>query len=292
MAGKSGERRKASRNGNRPAALTAATADHHLLYEISVQDPTSELDLVERIYRSKRGRGFKDLKEDFCGTATLSCHWVRGGADRRAVGVDLHAPTLAWGLRYHMAPLGEDARRVKLIQANVLDVRSPKVDVVLAMNYSYSVFKTRAELLRYFKNARRSLRRDGMFVIDAFGGTDAMGEIIEERANKTTVRPDGTRVPRFTYVWEQARFNPIDNRILCYIHFKFRDGTTLKRAFTYDWRLWQLPELRELMEEAGFRDIEFYADGWAKDGEADGVYRRKTRFENIAGWLAYVVGYV
>ncbi|MDM7913964.1 MAG: hypothetical protein QUU85_01675 [Candidatus Eisenbacteria bacterium] len=108
---------------------------------------------------------------------------------------------------------------------------------------------------------------------------------------KPSVRPDGTKVPGFTYVWEQASFNPIDHHIRCYIHFRFPDGRKMERAFRYDWRFWTLPELQEILLEAGFRSAEVYLEGWDDEAdEADGIYRRRKSFEEMAGWVAYVVG--
>jgi hypothetical protein len=66
----------------------------------------------------------------------------------------------------------------------------------------------------------------------------------------------------------------------------------MERAFTYDWRLWTLPELQEILLEAGFQDAEVYMEGWDDEAdEADGIFRRRTRFDNMAGWVGYVVGY-
>ena len=73
----------------------------------------------------------------------------------------------------------------------------------------------------------------------------------------------------------------------------YLDGTRLRRAFSYDWRFWTLPELRELLEEAGFSSVEVYVEGWDEDDEeGDGVYRRRTFFENQEGWVANIVGLV
>jgi len=65
----------------------------------------------------------------------------------------------------------------------------------------------------------------------------------------------------------------------------------MKKAFTYDWRLWTLPELQELMQEAGFHDVSVYLEGWDDDAdEADGIFRKRKQAENIPGWVGYVVG--
>ena len=69
--------------------------------------------------------------------------------------------------------------------------------------------------------------------------------------------------------------------------FLFRDGTKLDKAFTYDWRFWSLRELREILEEAGFRDIRVYWD--TSDDEDHENYVPKARADNQPGWLAYLV---
>jgi hypothetical protein len=86
-------------------------------------------------------------------------------------------------------------------------------------------------------------------------------------------------------------FNPIDHHLVCDIHFRFRNGHTLRRAFHYDWRLWTLPEIEDALREAGFRDVHFYIEGWDdKRNRTDDTYRLRKRFENQHGWLACVVG--
>ena len=265
--------------------------DRHLLYSAAVQSVEADVDFFERVYRTTHGRRFRRLREDFCGTAVLACEWVRRREENRAWGVDLDRRTLDWGVRRYVPRLGPAAARLELIRGDVLETVTPKVDVVAALNFSYSVFKTRELLLRYFRRVRGSLRPAGLFVLDAYGGTEAICEDVERRRIAACKSFDGTKVAAFTYVWEQARFNPIDHHTVCYIHFKLRDGTELRRAFKYDWRLWSLPELREVMLEAGFAQADVYLEGWDdEEDETDGIFRRRTRFENMSGWVAYVVG--
>jgi SAM-dependent methyltransferase len=279
-----------SNGDGRRVRLTAQTADRHLLYEASVQSVDFELDLFDRIFRKKRGRAPRLLREDFCGTAAMAASWVGRDPQNRAIGVDLHGPTLDWAIRHNVPRLGSAASRLRLIRANVLEVDAPKVDVLAALNYSYWVFKDRDLLRRYFEIVRRSLRKDGILFVDAFGGTDATVELREKRRIKASRLHDGTRLPGFTYVWEQVRFNPVNHDIVCSIHFKFKDGTWLRNAFNYRWRYWSLPEIQEVMREAGFRDIEVWLEGWddARD-EADGVFRVRKTMEEMAGWVGYVI---
>ncbi len=268
-----------------------AAIDRHVLYEASVQSTDFELDLVSRIFKAKRGRLPLFLREDFCGTAALAVDWIQRAPGNLAIGVDLHRATLDWGIKNHLPRLGNEVHRLRLICDDVLHVSEPKVEAIVAFNYSYQVFKTRERLRTYFENAYRTLTEDGIFVVDIFGGTEAVTELVEEREIPASVRLDGTTVPAFTYIWEQARFNPVDHSLLCKIHFRPKNGPEIRNAFRYDWRLWMLPELQELMHEVGFRSVEVYVDGWDdRKNEADNVYRRRTYFENIAGWLGYVIG--
>ena len=142
------------------------------------------------------------LREDFCGTANAACEFVSRHADNRAVGVDIDPEVLAWGKEHRLAALKGDApERVELIQDDVMAVNTPGQDAVLAMNFSYWFFYTRAELLAYFKHARAQLKEDGVLYLDAFGGYDCFKDDEEE-----VTEHDG-----FDYVWHLVEFNPIDH---------------------------------------------------------------------------------
>lgn len=264
----------------------------HLLYEAAVQSVDADLDLFARVYRRERGRPLRMLREDFCGTAAMACAWVGRDPRHRAWGVDIHRPTLEWGRRHRVEPLGKAARRITLLQEDVRAVTRPRVELVAALNFSYSVFKDRETLRGYFRAVRDSLRPGGLFFVDVFGGTGAMTEAKEKRKIPAGRGPAGEKIPAFTYIWEQASFNAIDHHIRCYIHFRLADGRKIRRAFTYDWRLWTLPELRELMLEAGFKRAEAYMEGWdEKEDDADGIFRRRSSYENQEGWVGYMVGF-
>jgi len=270
---------------------TPQVRDKHLLYSAAVQSPDTDLEFFLRVFRRERGRTFRTLREDFCGTAALACEWVRSGPDRRAWGVDLDGRTLDWGRRRYVSRLGEAAERIELIRGDVREARTPPVEVVAALNFSFCVFKTREELGGYFRSVHAGLDPDGLFFLDLYGGTESMTEETERRRIAASRAFDGTRIPAFTYVWEQAAFNPIDHHAVCQIHFDLAGGVRLQRAFRYDWRLWTLPEVRELLLEAGFARADVYVEGWDDDAdEADGVFRRRVRFQNQSGWIGYVVG--
>ncbi len=267
-----------ARRRSKRSALTARSADRHALYQESVQDPEHEVGFITRTFRRARGRLPVSLREDFCGTAFSSAAWVRSSPRRTATGLDLDRSVLAWGERHNRAPLGSAAERLTLVRDDVRRVTRRKFDVCSAMNFSYFCFRERDVLVGYFDAVRRSLVRDGMFFLDIYGGFEAQQETEDDRPMKG-----------FTYVWEQAEFNPIDNSVVNHIHFRFKDGSRIRRAFTYHWRLWQPVEVREALLDAGFRSVDVYWEDEDEDGEGTGTFRRRTRAENGACWLAFLV---
>ncbi|MBK8977518.1 MAG: class I SAM-dependent methyltransferase [Planctomycetes bacterium] len=273
-------KRRAKRS--KPKYRTAETADRHELYQLSVQAPEVDGPFFRKFFKRYAGRPPVVLREDFCGTAYLSCHWVAQHREHRAIGVDLDGPTLDWGRRNNLATLLDDEqrRRIQLIQHDVLDVRTEPCDVIAALNFSYSFFMTRDSLRAYLANCRASLAADGLLFLDAWGGYETQEELEEER-----------EVEDFVYVWDQHRFDPITYQSECRIHFRFKDGSEQRNAFKYFWRQWTLPELQELMTEAGFHDVHVLWEGTdKKTGEGNGKYRRAARGDADPGWIAYVVG--
>jgi cyclopropane fatty-acyl-phospholipid synthase-like methyltransferase len=260
----------------------ANTADRHRLYELSVQCSEAEIDFVDDTFKKLRGRRAKRLREDFCGTANVCCEWVRRRKGNLAIGVDLDADVLQWGQEHKLSQLKpSQSQRITLLKKNVLTVDTEPMEIISAMNFSYWLFKERAQLKRYFRRVFRQLTDDGVLFMDAYGGYDSYKEIEEEREIE-----DGDTT--FTYIWEQEKYDPISGNLICHIHFDFEDGSRYERAFSYDWRLWSLPEIRELLEEVGFKRITIYWQGFDDDGEPDGVFIPATEGEADAGWICYI----
>ncbi|MEM7227488.1 MAG: class I SAM-dependent methyltransferase [Planctomycetota bacterium] len=257
---------------------TAAESDRHELYEMAVQEPEADMDLVDQVWLELRGRMAASIREDFAGTSIAAIEWVKRRDVNTAIGVDLDTEVLGWAREKMSERLNEEQQnRLTLIEGNVLDVETDPVDSVLATNFSYYLFKTREELLRYFKGAFKNLKDDGIFLLDAYGGSDSVLEIEEERDL------DG-----YTYIWDQSYYNPITGDAINHIHFAFPDGTRMEKAFTYAWRLWTLPEIRELLTEAGFKKITIYWEGTDEDGDGNGEWAATTRGDAAEGWIAYL----
>lgn len=260
----------------------ASKADRHHLYELSVQCAEAEIDFVDKAFERLRKRRAKLLREDFCGTANVCCEWVKRGHKRRAIGIDLDPEVLDWGRQHNLGRLSEKKRqRITLLQENVLKAKTERPDIISAMNFSYWLLQDRALLKKYFESVHAALSDDGVFFLDAYGGYDSHKEIVEERQIE-----DGGE--GFTYIWEQALFDPITHRMECHIHFAFPDGSEMRNAFDYQWRLWTLPEVQDLLKEAGFKNVTVYWQGWDKHGEPDGDFNPAKHAEADAGWICYM----
>jgi len=260
----------------------ADKADIHELYEKSVQNVEHEVEFLQGTFTDIRGRTAHLFREDFCGTASTCCEWVRQGGDYQAIGVDIDPAVLEWGRQNRVRRLSSaDQARVSLIEGDVMSTDTPPVDLMAAFNFSFFIFDTRDKLRAYFERAYAALKDDGVFFVDLFGGPEAQEETKEK-----------TKYKRFTYVWHQAEFHPVTNYIRCHIDFRFKDGSKIKKAFTYEWRLWSAPEIRELLAEAGFRKSTVYWEGDDEDdedGEGNGEFTPDEKGEADLAWIAYIV---
>ncbi len=273
--------RKTDRGPTRTGPGTmAAQADRYALYQRAVQEPEADCEFFARVFKKRYGRAPLDLREDFCAAANTAVTWVAGQPERRAWGLDLDPEPIAWGLAHNAVKLTPEQRaRLALVEG---DVRGrglvPPVDVVAAQNFSFNCFKSRADLQLYFEAALAGLKPEGLFILDCFGGPDAqrMGEEV-------------TRYEQFAYVWDQARYDAITSECVYHIHFRFPDGSQLRKAFSYEWRLWTIRELREVLAEAGFASSEVYWEGATPEGEGNGIYTKRESATNEDAWLAYIV---
>ena len=261
----------------------AEKADRFDLYQRSVQEPDAEVKFFRRAYRDAYDRLPRVLREDFSGTSAVSCRWVKGKPERRAIAVDLDPSPIAWGREHNLAKLNPaEQKRLEFVIDDVREVMDDKADVLAAQNFSFFIFKTRDELLDYFAAARANLADRGILVLDMMGGPECHKEDHEDEREISG---------KITYVWEQERFDPISHDCLFHIHFRFKDGSEIEHAFSYAWRMWTIPEVRELLDEAGFVESHVYWEGTDREtGEGNGVSRRRKSAPADPCWVAYVVG--
>ena len=253
--------------------------DKYWHYRHSVQSPDLDVRFIRDCYRSLKKKTGYVFREDFCSTFALSCEWVKLGDLYKSSSIDIDAKPLKYGKEHNLAELNDhQKKRMRIIHSNVLSNRIIRADIIATLNFSYFILKKRSELKKYFLNCLKSLNKDGILVLDCFGGSECF-QNNEEKVNHGS----------FIYYWDQTSFDPISHQAMLRIHYKRRGEKKRKNVFTYHWRLWTLPEIRDLLLEAGFRKTHIYWEGTDKNGEGDGRFVRKNKGEDCEAWVAYII---
>ena len=275
---------KREQKSKKRRSTMAQRADKFDLYQKSVQTPEHEIEFFEQAFREAYRRKPMSLREDFCGTFAICCHWVASSPKRTALGVDLCGETLQWGHDHNLAKLTTaQKKRVRLIEQDVRKRNRPPVDVLSAQNFSFWIFKTREEVIEYFKIARSNLNQKGIMIMDMMGG----GECYEEDlVDKRTIKKGKKG---FKYHWKQHSHNPVNADAKFSISFRFADGSKMKNAFVYEWRFWTIPEVREMLEEAGFSESHVYWEIEDEDSDDDGEWERGDDAPSNPSWISYIV---
>jgi SAM-dependent methyltransferase len=242
----------------------------------------AEMRFLDATYRAANG-GAKPmiLREDFCGAFANSCAWVMLGPKRHAVGVDPDPGQITHGCVHNRTNLKVPQQvRVQVVQTNVFDPGLPKADVIAALGFRHFVLKTRVELLTYFRNCLQTLEPGGLLAVDCFGGTEARKAHEEPREGAGA-----------TYVVEQEGFDPLTHEAVIRIHRRRRGDIKRRTVWSYSWRIWTLPELKETLLDAGFDRARIY---WRREAEAAGEFDFvpvEQLEEEPSSWTSYVIGF-
>lgn len=261
----------------------ADQVDKHLLYQVSVQNADFELEFIEETFQEIRQRKPYSMREDFSGTALSSVSWVKKNPKNTAIAVDLDPDVLQWGRENNLPLLdAEQLERIELVESDVLEMTGEtKVDFIQAFNFSYWCFQERRLLLDYFSQVRACLKKDGLLFLDVYGGHEAY-----------QVQKEKREVDDFVYIWDQAAFNAVTYEQKCHIHFKFKDGSKIKKAFTYVWRIWGAKELREVLIDAGFSKTTMYIQAFDDETNEpldEYIATDDLDVQDYACWLGYIV---
>ena len=258
--------------------------DKYFYYNQSVQSPEADMEFFAKTYKELRGEEARVFGEDFCGTFANCCAWVKKDPERQAYGIDLDQEPLNYGRQNYLAKLApSEQQRIQLFEADVLGRDFPGADIICGLNFSYFGFKDRPTLKRYFEAAKARLNPGGLFIVDCFGGSKCL-EANEEETEDPELG--------YSYFWDQDEFDPISNESYFHIHFKRKGERKRKNVFNYDWRLWSIPEIRDLFAEVGFQSSVVYWEGNDEDGDGNGVFSRTDVGEECEAWVAYIVGVV
>lgn len=254
--------------------------EKYVLYEGSVQNPAADIAFINREFKKIHDKAPLVLREDFCGTGAMACAWVAQSPAHKAHGLDLDMEPISYGVENHLFKLTEkEQTRMEYILGNVMDNYDFKADVIVAFNFSYFLFKKRADLVKYFSQVRKHLKKEGAFFIDLFGGTETRKPLEESNRHKS-----------HTYYWDCDSYNPLTAEAQYYIHFKtHKDQVKHEKVFSYDWRMWDAKELQDVLIDAGFKSTHTYWEGVdKKDGTGNGVFKQSMKAENCESWVTYI----
>lgn len=265
----------------------------HYFYEQTVQNPPETVSLINKICHEVGEGKYLSLREDFCGTGKIACEWVRSKPDTKAMGIDISAEVLGQAADRHVSKLSETQRsRVRFVECDVMQSSEVAArenwgsfDVAHAGNFSYNCLKDRKSLKDYFASVVHTLRKPGgIFILEGAGGP---GFCTEDKEISDVDMSNGHTIE---YCWHQKRYSQITGELLAAIHFKTPDGKVMKNAFVYDWRVWTVPELRDLLIETGFSRVEVYLDHIGPNDEELGYIKMDEIPNDYESYLYCLVG--
>ena len=244
-----------------------------------------QIEFVDNRFKALRGRRARLLREDFCGTANVSCEVGFRPPRQRAPSVSISTARCCSGQRSiiccssHASPAAADrpTLRKRAIKTYTDQPTS------FGNEFRYLAVQGAQGVERYFRRVRgfagrgrhpvsRRLWRLRLF----------QREIVEEQE----IEEGG-----FTYVWGAGEVRACQRQPDLPIHFDFPDGSRLERAFSYDCAC-GLPEIRELVGGSRLPQICVYWQGWDERQEADGDFKPVSEGEADAGGSSYLGGEV
>ncbi|MCM0605761.1 MAG: hypothetical protein KA715_06685 [Xanthomonadaceae bacterium] len=261
----------------------SVTLNPFFLYEQSVQT-TADVDYLLEMAITVMGRVPLSLREDFCGTHLFAREYVKRDPRFKAIGLDLDPLSIKYGTSQAKKDLTpEERKRLKIYKKNVISVTKPKSDWIVACNFSFYIFHERDTLVEYFKKAHQSLTKDGIFMLELGGGSGFLERLTDRRVFKVS------QTQKVTYLWHQLDFNPVKRQGHYAISFKVNDVLKYKHAFKYDWRVWTIPEVRDVLKDAGFSRSVVLVEKAAKGRSSEG-YEISEEGDHDHSWISYVVG--
>lgn len=211
------------------------------LYELAAQAPVAEAAFLRAVHAHNP----EVLAEDFAGPCGIARAWLTLADHHRAICTDLDHEPLDHARDRTLRDLGAGA--LARIDFHSCDVRTTKgrADIIASLNFAVGELHDRPALLTYLRHALARLHPKGILVCDTYAGPDAL---VPGSYDQEIDTDHGT----VHYTWRQVEADPLTHRVRNAMDFRLPDGKRMPDAFTYDWRLWTIPELRDACREAGF----------------------------------------
>jgi len=231
------------------------------LYQKSVQNVKIEVEFFRKCFRMIYNKVATSFREDFCGTGLLSCEWVKNNVMNSAVGLDIDPEALAWGIENNVNNLNSGSNRIQLINHNVLDPynEKEKFEIICSLNYSHFLLTKRKEILTYFNNVYKSLDSKGIFILDFYGGS----HIYEDHKYQQ-------EKSQHFYQFSGKQMNILNNQSKCSLNFKINKNKFTPH-FTFNFRIYSILEMRDTLEEVGFKKFKLHIKEINEEDEDDYV---------------------
>jgi len=177
-----------------------------------------------------------------CGFGRVSAELARRGFN--VTGVDI--------TESYLRTAKEDALyenlNIEYIHADARDfTRAQYFDVIVNLYISFGYFKDKKDDLLLLRNAYESLKQGGSFIIETLGKEIAVRDFIEgewfEKAGYTVL----------TQYEALDSWSLLKNRWIL-----LKDGDRYEKTFVQ--RLYSASELRDMLFDAGFSNVEIYSD--------------------------------
>ena len=181
------------------AAVTAAKptmaeqADIHELYEMSVQNVEHEVEFLQNTFRALSGRTGPLAARGFLRHRQRVLRVGQAGGGVPGHRRRYRSAVLDWGRQNRVGRLpAADQARVQLLESDVMTVETPKVDILVAFNFSYFILDTREQMRTYFGAATTRSKTTACFSWTCLEGRSPRKK--PRRKPSTTVSPTfGTR---------------------------------------------------------------------------------------------------
>lgn len=234
-------------------------SDKFNLYQKSVQNVKIEVEFFRKCYRMIYNKVATKFREDFCSTALLSCEWVRNNVMNIAVGLDIDPEALAWGLENNVNNLNSGSDRIRLLNHNVLTPydEKEKFEIICSLNYSHFLLTKRKDLFTYFNNVHKSLDNKGIFILDFYGGS----HIYEDHKYQQ-------EKSHHFYQFSGKQMNILNNQSLCSLNYKVGKNKFVPH-FKFDFRIYSIIEMKEILEEVGFKKFKLHIKEINEEDEDD-----------------------
>ncbi|MCL2264771.1 MAG: methyltransferase domain-containing protein [Treponema sp.] len=177
-----------------------------------------------------------------CGIGRISCELARTGFD--VTGVDITESFLKTARE---DALYEDLK-IDFLHSDARDfVRPDYFDAAVNLYISFGYFSDLKDDLKVLRNVHRSLKKGGTFIIETLGKEIAIRDFVEaewfEKAGGIVL----------------TEYEPLDSwTFLKNRWIIFKDDIKTEKTFVQ--RLYSASELRTIMQEAGFQNIEIYGE--------------------------------